>query len=194
MTRLIKYHLARGRHPALPSDKHYLHNCPAYASARLKLNRDTPVADIALVHRRAVLETSDPAAIERSFAVTRAVFDGGYAFPINDPGETAYHVTNWSSAWHRISFSPVLKPQSTSGTNETVNNAGPVSDYTSRSGGAADTSSMIVLGHALLRKSNIHRCMSPYLVMLLVEFCALLTIPTHSTRSHHVQGRWRLLV
>lgn len=134
-----------------------MHNCPAYACARLKFSRDTPLSELARLHRLSVIETSKPANIERSFAVSLGVYNGGYAFPLNGPGETSYHVTNWSSAWHNLDFSSVIDPST--GTNS-VKGVHGAAVY----GGSGNEPSLLVLGHAVQRKHSIHRCESSWSV------------------------------
>ncbi|VUC36443.1 unnamed protein product [Clonostachys rosea] len=146
---------ARGRHPALPEGKHYLHNCPAYACARFKFNKDTPLSEIALKHRLSVNETAQTASIERSFAVTKKVFDGGFAFPMGEAGDLSFHVTNWSSAWHGIDFSHVRKEKSAKNATDIKNG---VPEGTSRT-----ALSMLVLGSSTQRDSSIHRLSAPIL-------------------------------
>ncbi|KAI9150569.1 Acetyltransferase BOT5 [Paramyrothecium foliicola] len=136
---------ARGRHPAFPQGQHYIHNCPAYACARFKFNKDTPLSEIAHHHRLAVNETASLENIERSFAVTKKVFEGAYGFPYGEPGDLSYSVTNWSSAWHSIEFSHVIKGRKENGAaNGTVEVAGVKPP-------------MLVFGHAQLPNNNIHR-------------------------------------
>ncbi|KAM0326162.1 hypothetical protein ACHAQA_006756 [Verticillium albo-atrum] len=134
---------ARGRHPSLPPGAHYLYNCPAYACARFKFSRDTPLAEVARYHRLAVNETTTVAAIERSFAIHSKVFDGaGQAFPVCEPGEIPYSVTNWSSAWPSVDFSPLLLDGEAPGVSE-------------------DKSLMLVFGRAITRNVKIRRLFAP---------------------------------
>ncbi|KEY75003.1 hypothetical protein S7711_01345 [Stachybotrys chartarum IBT 7711] len=135
--------LSRGRHSALPSGTHYLHNGIAYAGARFEFNNKTPLAEIARHHRSAIIETAKEASIERSFAISKKTLEGGFVFPIGEPGDIPYHITNWSSAWHEIDFSSVITGQVDS------------------NGAVPEKPSVLVLGHAVERGHGIHRLQCP---------------------------------
>lgn len=152
--------VARGRLILVPpTDHHYLHNCPAYACARIKYSRKTPLAEIARAHRRAINETAEHENLERSFAVTNKVFHGAYAMPIGEPGDMTYHTTNWSGAWRNVDFTAVVQ--------KVRKNSDPVAAAVRRrlrtegavsSGSGRHESPMLVFGQAVQRKTKYHRC------------------------------------
>lgn len=101
----------RGRHPALPADKPYLHNALSFAVARLPIAK-TPLAEVAYQNRLAVNEELQLENIERSLAVTKELYKRKYPLHIVEPSDLSYAITNWCGAWRDIDFGPaVVKPE-----------------------------------------------------------------------------------
>ncbi|TDZ29298.1 Acetyltransferase BOT5 [Colletotrichum spinosum] len=158
--------IPRGRHPALPGDKPYLHNAIVYSTARVPVCRTTPAHELARQNRVAVDEALKPESIDRSLAVTREMYRGGYGIHICEPGELSYSVTNWASAWHGIDFSglsPATKrhltdddgsQQGSGGEESTAETeaAEPDAELATSAAAAAAAAAVppLVLGHALM--------------------------------------------
>lgn len=99
---------ARGRHPALPADKPYLHNCTSYAVVHTRNPDKTSLAELAYRHRLGVLEGLKPENVERSLAVTKELWKQKYSIHIVEPGDLSYSSTNWCGAWRDIDFGPAV--------------------------------------------------------------------------------------
>ncbi|KAF9874269.1 MFS monocarboxylate [Colletotrichum karsti] len=146
---------ARGRHPALPAGKSYLHNAIVYSVARMPISRDTPVYEIARQNRLAVIEALKPESVDRALAVSREMYHGGIGAHICEPGEFSFSVTNWSSAWHGIDFSKLsMGDFSTSSSGENSDTAADESKDSVSLPPAAGTAPL-VLGHALMRNKRV---------------------------------------
>ncbi|KAJ6084528.1 BCL5p [Penicillium sp. IBT 16267x] len=122
----------RGRYPALPADKPYLHNCTCFAVVHTPTLDKISLAELAHRHRLAVLEGLKPENIERSLAVTKELWKQKYKIHIVEPGDLSYSNTNWCGAWRNIDFGPAVASE-----NPAVN-------------GSA-TALPLVLGHSLQR-------------------------------------------
>ncbi|KAJ5880384.1 BCL5p protein [Penicillium subrubescens] len=97
----------RGRHPALPADKPYLHNALSFAVARLPIAK-TPLAEVAYQNRLAVNEELQLKNIERSLAVTKELYKRKYPLHVVEPSDLSYAITNWCGAWRVIDFGPAV--------------------------------------------------------------------------------------
>jgi hypothetical protein len=97
----------RGRHPALPADKPYLHNALSFAVARLPIAR-TPLAEVAYQNRLAVNEELQLKNIERSLAVSNEMCKRKHPLHVVEPSDLSYAITNWCGAWHDIDFGPAV--------------------------------------------------------------------------------------
>lgn len=101
----------RGRHPALPADKPYLHNALSFAVARLPIAK-TPLAEVAYRNRLAVNTELQLKNIERSLAVTKELYKRKYPLHVVEPSDLSYAITNWCGAWRDVDFGPaVLKTE-----------------------------------------------------------------------------------
>ena len=106
----------RGRHPALPADKPYLHNAVTYAIARMPISGDAPLCELAYRHRLGVRKGLELESMQRDLAVTREMCRRKYAIHICEPLELSYSVTNWCGAWRDIDFAPaVMRSEKTAG-------------------------------------------------------------------------------
>jgi hypothetical protein len=97
----------RGRHPALPADKPYLHNALSFAVARLPIAK-TSLAEVAYQNRLAVNEELQLKNIERSLAITKELYKRKYPLHIVEPSDLSYAITNWCGAWRDIDFGPAV--------------------------------------------------------------------------------------
>lgn len=98
----------RGRHPALPADKPYLHNCTSYGVVQTPNPDKTSLAELAYRHRLGILEALKPENIERSLAVTKELWKHKYSIHIVEPGDLSYSCTNWCGAGRHIDFRPAV--------------------------------------------------------------------------------------
>ncbi|KAJ5160781.1 BCL5p [Penicillium canariense] len=98
----------RGRHPALPANKSYLHNALSFAVSRLPIASNTPLAEVAYKNRLAVTEQLQLKSIERSLAVTKELYKRKYHIHVVEPSDISYAVTNWCGAWRDIDFGPAI--------------------------------------------------------------------------------------
>ncbi|KAJ6018167.1 BCL5p [Penicillium sp. IBT 35674x] len=103
----------RGRHPALPADKPYLHNCTCYSVVHTPNPGKTSLAELAYRHRLGILEGLKPENIERSLAVTKELWKRKYKIHIVEPGDLSYSCTNWCGAWRNIDFGPAVASDKT---------------------------------------------------------------------------------
>jgi hypothetical protein len=123
----------RGRYPALPADKPYLHNCTYQALIQTPNPAIVSLAELAYKHRLAILEGLKLEHVERSWAVTKELWKQKYMIHIVEPGDLSFSCTNWCGAWRDIDFAPAV-----------------VSKETTTGKGA--TARPLVLGHSLERK------------------------------------------
>ncbi|KAJ5810600.1 BCL5p [Penicillium pulvis] len=103
----------RGRHPALPADKPYLHNCKSYGVVHTPIPDKTSLAELAYRHRLGILEALKLENIERSLAVTKELWKQNYPIHIVEPGDLSYSCTNWCGAWRHIDFGPAVASDNT---------------------------------------------------------------------------------
>ncbi|KAL3959263.1 hypothetical protein ACCO45_007425 [Purpureocillium lilacinum] len=103
--RVLTLSTVRGHHPALPPCQPYLHNALTFSTTRRVVHRGTPVSELALYHRLAIIEATKPAAIDCSLAITRELFYSRRPMHICEPFELSHIITNWCSAWRDIDFS-----------------------------------------------------------------------------------------
>ncbi len=103
--RVLTESTVRGHHPALPPGQPYLHNALTFSTTRRVVHRGTPVSELALYHRVAIIEATKPAAIDCSLAITRELFYSRRPMHICEPFELSHIITNWCSAWRDIDFS-----------------------------------------------------------------------------------------
>ncbi|PNY27768.1 Alpha-1,2-mannosidase family protein [Tolypocladium capitatum] len=113
MVTLISAINGRGRHPALPADRPYLHNCVVFAVARMPIGRDTPLSELAYRHRLSVRRGLEVGSIERDLAVTREMCRRRYVAHVCEPFELSYALTNWCAAWRGIDFAPAVAESGT---------------------------------------------------------------------------------
>lgn len=97
----------RGRHPALPADKPYLHNGLSFVLLRLPVAK-TPLMDVAYKNRLAVNEGLKLENIERSLAVTKEMYRRQYPLHAVEPPDLSYAITNWCGAWRELDFGPAV--------------------------------------------------------------------------------------
>ncbi|KAL8381955.1 hypothetical protein RB595_005962 [Gaeumannomyces hyphopodioides] len=101
----------RGRIPELPrGSPSYVHNAIAYGFAHLgKVHRSSSLAEMAYRHRLAVLQMSEPEAIESGLDMIHHYVNHGNKAPmLGDPGDRPYIVSNWTAAWKGLDFSAAL--------------------------------------------------------------------------------------
>ena len=106
------YLAARGRHPSLPADTPYLHNAISFACFRTTINKGTPLFDLAVKHRLAMMDGFRPEVIVRNMTVLREMTRRGDSIHITEPWEMSYAVTNWCGAWRGIDFADVMEEKS----------------------------------------------------------------------------------
>ncbi|UKZ94364.1 uncharacterized protein TrAFT101_009238 [Trichoderma asperellum] len=96
----------RGSHPSLPKSHKYLHNALVFAPTHAAISRSKPPAsEIAYRTRLAIVQSLQPANMERGLAVARELYLHNILMHICEPWEFSYGVTNWCNAWHGIDFS-----------------------------------------------------------------------------------------
>lgn len=98
----------RGRHPALPADKPYLHNGICYAVTHTPNPDKVSLAELAYKHRLAVIEGLKLENMERSLAVSRVHWERNRSLHIVEPGQFSYSCTNWCGAWRNLDFGPAV--------------------------------------------------------------------------------------
>lgn len=96
----------RGRHPALPAGKSYLHN--AFVPASTCVDTDASLSTLAYQHRLAVVEASSIEYIEESMHVYDDIQSQGKKILVGQPGALIYVLSNWCAAWKDLDFSPVV--------------------------------------------------------------------------------------
>jgi hypothetical protein len=101
----------RGRHPALPANKPYLHNAGSYGVLHTHSPDQVPLAELAYKHRLAVIEGLRLENIERNLAITKELCKRKQALHIVEPDELSYSCTNWCGAWRNIDFGPAVVPR-----------------------------------------------------------------------------------
>ncbi|KAJ5369881.1 BCL5p protein [Penicillium cataractarum] len=97
----------RGRHPALPADKPYLHNGLSFVVSRLPVAK-TPLAEVAYKNRLAVNEGLKLTNIERSLAVSKEMYKRQLQLHVIEPPGLSYAITNWCGAWRELDFGPAV--------------------------------------------------------------------------------------
>ncbi|GFP59715.1 acetyltransferase adrJ [Trichoderma asperellum] len=98
--------ILRGFHPSLPKSHKYLHNALVFAPTHAAISRSKPAAsEIAYRTRLAIVQSLQPANMERGLAVARELYLHNILMHICEPWEFSYGVTNWCNAWHGIDFS-----------------------------------------------------------------------------------------
>ncbi|KAK1237402.1 hypothetical protein MKX08_003027 [Trichoderma sp. CBMAI-0020] len=96
----------RGHHSSLPKSHRYLHNALVFAPTHAAISRSKPPAsEIAYRTRLAIVDSLQPANMERGLAVARELYLQKMLMHICEPWEFSYGVTNWCNAWHGIDFS-----------------------------------------------------------------------------------------
>ncbi|KAL9471789.1 hypothetical protein ACSS6W_009730 [Trichoderma asperelloides] len=96
----------RGFHTSLPKSHKYLHNALVFAPTHAAISRSKPAAsEIAYRTRLAIVQSLQPANMERGLAVARELYLHNILMHICEPWEFSYGVTNWCNAWHGIDFS-----------------------------------------------------------------------------------------
>ena len=120
----------RGRHPALPADKPYLHNGTCYAIMHTPNPDKVSLAELAYKHRLAVIEALKLENIQRSLALGKAHWRRNRGLHIVEPGQLSYSSTNWCGAWRDLDLGPAV---------------------VSREGDECPNAAPLVLGHSLLR-------------------------------------------
>ncbi|KAJ5561842.1 BCL5p [Penicillium sp. DV-2018c] len=133
----------RGRHPALPADKPYLHNCICHVVQESPNPNTVSLAKLAYQHRLALIEGMKPESLERNLAVTKELCRKKRMLQITEPGNLGYACTNWCGAWRNIDFGPAVVTKDNSSVDGGVVNA-------SAANGNA-TARPLVLGHSLNR-------------------------------------------
>ncbi|KAJ5631782.1 BCL5p [Penicillium longicatenatum] len=123
----------RGRCPAVPADKPYLHNCTCYAVVHTPNPDKVSLAELAYRHRLGVLEGLKSENIERSLAITKELWKRKYKIHIVEPGDLSYACTNWCGAWRNIDFRPTIASK----------------EGTAANGGS--TAPPLIFGHSLQR-------------------------------------------
>lgn len=109
----------RGRLPQLQQDRHaFIHNSLQISTVRLRIDKSTPLSEIAYQNRKAIIQAADPKDIEISLAVTREMVRRGQPTHICEPFEKSYFVTNWTAAWKGLDFSPAIREQKKGGSSE----------------------------------------------------------------------------
>ncbi|KAJ5212374.1 BCL5p [Penicillium cinerascens] len=98
----------RGRHPALPADKPYLHNAGIYSVFHMPNPDQVPLAELAYKHRLAVIEALRLENIERSLAARKEIFKPRQSHHIVEADQLSYSCTNWCGAWRNIDFAPAV--------------------------------------------------------------------------------------
>jgi hypothetical protein len=143
----------RGRHPALPADKPYLHNCICHILQQSPNPDKVPLAKLAYQHRLAVLEGIKPESIERNLAVTKELWKRKRMLQIAEPGNLGYSCTNWCGAWRNIDFGPAVATKEGAPVNGSAVNGSAV-NASALNGSATNetaTARPLVLGHSLER-------------------------------------------
>jgi hypothetical protein len=121
----------RGRHPALPADKPYLHNGTCFAPLHTPNPDQVTLAELAHKHRVAVIEGLRLENIERSLAVSKEHWKRKRPHFIVEPGQLSLSCTNWCGAWRNIDFGPAVVSR--------------------EDGGGCPRAAPLVLGHSLQR-------------------------------------------
>lgn len=121
----------RGRYPALPADKPYLHNAGTYAIFHTPNPDQVPLAELAYKHRLAVIESLRLENIERSLAVSKEIWKRKQSLHIVESDQLSYSSTNWCGAWRNIDFAPAV--------------------VSSKDADRCVTAAPLVLGHSLQR-------------------------------------------
>ncbi|KAK4449763.1 hypothetical protein QBC34DRAFT_425170 [Podospora aff. communis PSN243] len=89
--------------------KGYIHNSIIYATSRFRFDHDVSLGDIARRNRESISRTLQPDTIDLYMAISRELTRRAKSQHICEPLEKSFHVTNWSSAWRRLDFTPALE-------------------------------------------------------------------------------------
>ncbi|KAJ5135663.1 BCL5p [Penicillium bovifimosum] len=133
----------RGRHPALPADKPYLHNCICHIVQQSPNPNKVSLGKLAYQHRLAVLEGMQLESIERNLAVTKKLYNRKRMLQVTEPGNLGYACTNWCGAWRNIDFGPAVVTKEDASANGGAVNASAINGCV--------TARPLVLGHSLNR-------------------------------------------
>ncbi|ERT01132.1 uncharacterized protein SPSK_10768 [Sporothrix schenckii 1099-18] len=105
----------RGRLPQLtgPAMDGWLHNGLTHASTRFRLDRNTPLAQIAKDNHSCVAEMRDPVHVDIHLAIIREMARRKQNMHICEPFETSFSVTSWPAAWRDLDFSAAVATAAT---------------------------------------------------------------------------------
>ena len=134
----------RGRHPALPKGRPYLHNAAISGTSRFGIEASTSLLEIAVQHRQSVINALIPENIEHQLAVMKAMYQNRIMRNVCEPLELSYVVSNWCRAWDRLDFSGVAVDSTLQ----------PMEDN------SPSMHSPVILGQSLERSQRILRCKS----------------------------------
>ncbi|KAM0254575.1 hypothetical protein ACHAQJ_006610 [Trichoderma viride] len=139
----------RGIHSTLPKSHHYLHNAIIFAPTHAAVSRSKPPAsEIAYGSRLAVLDSIQPANMERCLAVSRELHMQDIPMHICEPWEFSYGVTNWCNAWHGLDFSVASMKKTVEDSDVSSRVDGKTLD------GAAAAPVPLIFGHSLERNPS----------------------------------------
>jgi hypothetical protein len=98
----------RNRIPTLsgPNADAYIHNALNLISLRFKVNSSTPLSELAYYNRKCINDSIVAEEIERNMAISIEAVRRGQSCHVCEPFERSFSVTNWSSAWRGLDFSP----------------------------------------------------------------------------------------
>lgn len=104
----------RGRIPALPASKPYLHNCLYFALAQVNVTDELPVAEIAYRNRLQLIETFKEESLQRCYAVQKELVRRNEMMLGVEPRTRNMSLINWHSAWRGLDFGPAMSKTSDS--------------------------------------------------------------------------------
>lgn len=87
----------------------FIHNAIHCSTARFRLERSTPLSDIAHANRKAIEEARSLRDAEIGMVVLREMARRGQSSHTCEPFERSYFVSNWCAAWSDLDFSPAVK-------------------------------------------------------------------------------------
>ncbi|KAK0627357.1 hypothetical protein B0T14DRAFT_600591 [Immersiella caudata] len=102
----------RGRIPELSDPdavKGFIQNGLLYSTSRFRFHHGIPLGEIARGNRESIRRTLEPDTIDLYMAIQRELTRKCQGQHICEPLEKSYHVTNWSSAWRGLDFTPALE-------------------------------------------------------------------------------------
>ncbi|KAH8599506.1 hypothetical protein B0O99DRAFT_659317 [Bisporella sp. PMI_857] len=88
----------RGRIPQLENRDAFIHNSLHYATSRFLMTSSTPMGEIALRNRQAIIRATVPKEIEIGMETCREMVF-----------EWSYNISNWSAAWKGLDFGEAVK-------------------------------------------------------------------------------------